>query len=93
MSMPKCIREDVDKMVGESVKDKGPDKEGKKLEHYDFCVENINKNLKMNLTSAPSKVAWVISCRAKEFFDKVFKNTDTWLHFSRYQNELFIHIP
>ena len=80
-SMPKLMREQADKMVGVKVKGKGTDEV--KLEHFDFCVESTNKTLKMNLASAPSKIAWLISCRTYELLRNLIENCSKLLHYIR----------
>ena len=61
--MPEYMWSLVSNTIGVKVQSRGGADDDDTAENYDFCVENINKNLKDSLSWAPSKMTWLIACR------------------------------
>ena len=65
--MPEFIWYEYKKTIGVKIKGKGASNEEDIGENLDFCVENVNKQLKNTLMWAPTKSAWLIACRTFNF--------------------------
>jgi hypothetical protein len=52
-------------------------------EAYDFCVEDLNKKLKTNLSAAPTSTTWLIACRTLKFFENMNKKMSKVLKYFR----------
>lgn len=82
--MPPCMYEHVKDTIGLKVEGKGceDDPDGG-LEHFDFCLENVNKQLKKNLSWAPTDSTWLIACRTHDLVERLTNNFSQYFKISR----------
>ena len=77
--MPEYMWNEFSGYIGVRVDGKGLDEDETGLgEHFDFCVENINKKLKASLNWAPTNIAWLVACRTYDFYIALTKKLLKW---------------
>ena len=78
-TMPEFVYEEVKMTMGAKMKKSRSSEDGVITEHFDFLVENVNKNLKRSLSWAPSHGAWLLACRTYGCFVSMANVVASWL--------------
>ena len=84
--MPYCgvpLYNQIKRTIGLKVADKGSLDDESNGEHFNFIVECVNKQLKSNLSWAPSHLLWLSACRTYDFALTLTKNMNRWFKFIR----------